>query len=248
VDNQAAKLFQLIELPIGVGNFGSDYFSAKANDGAWSLLIEVDGYNGMPDDPVVHVSLYPSKGLTAPKWDGSDKWPVTAGSESVGDGGVLVPSFTSNGAYVSNNVLVATIPTSVITLAGSGPDVISITLSAGVITGTLKSVGGVWTLRGGVIAARWSLKDVFRALSTYRDNNGQPICTGTPSYSIAKGAICNDADILVDGTQPKSAPCDALSIGLGFNADVALKGPIADAGAVTDGCPAATDPASDSCP
>src|SRR5262249_35152216 len=59
VDNQASKLFQLIALPLGKANFGSDYFSARASEGAWSLLVRVEGYSGMPDDPKVTVSLFP---------------------------------------------------------------------------------------------------------------------------------------------------------------------------------------------
>jgi hypothetical protein len=144
-------------------------------------------------------------------------------------------------------VLVATLPTSQITLAGSGPDTITIQLSAGVLTGTLVQEGAVWGIQHGVIAARWALGDVFKALSTYRDNKGAPICTGQTTYNYAKSVICSDADILVDGTQPKSAPCDALSIGLGFTADPALLGEVSDAGSITDGCADGSDPASDSC-
>jgi hypothetical protein len=248
VDNQAAKLFQLIELPLGPGLFGSDFFSSEANQGAWSLLIYVQGYNGELNDPFVTVSLFPSPGLggKAPAWNGSDKWPVTA--ESVGDGGLSNPLFNSNGGYVSGGVLVATLPTSELTLAGGSGEAISVRLSAGVLTAHIAMTNGVWSLKNGVIAARWALADVFKSLSTYRDNNGNPICTNQISYTFAKSTVCNDADILVDGTQPKSAPCDALSIGLGFTADPAVLGDIADAGAVSDGCSPATDPANDTCP
>jgi hypothetical protein len=135
------------------------------------------------------------------------------------------------------------------TIHGGGLDVISIHLTAGVLTADLVQLNGQWHLKTGVIAARWALADVFKDIASYRDNNGAPICTSqTVTYTIAKQAICQDADILVDGTQPKSAPCDALSIGLGFTADPAVLGNIVDAGALTDGCPAATDPANDSCP
>jgi hypothetical protein len=248
VDNQAAKLFELIELPLTSALFGSDYFSAKASEGVWSLLIQVVGYNGMPDDPQVQVALFPSSGLggPTPAWNGDDVWLISG--QSVGDGGVSTPLFTSNGGYVAGGVLVATLPTTEVTLAGASSETITVRLSAGVLTAQITQVGGMWALKSGIISARWALADVFKSLSSYRDNNGKPICTDSGySYSVAKSTICNDADILVDGTQPKSAPCDALSIGLGFTADPAVIGPIADAGAVTDGCPPATDPANDSC-
>jgi len=249
VDNQAAKLFQLIELPLGKGLFGSEFFSDKASEGVWSLLIRVEGYSGEMNDPAVSVSLFPSGGTGGkmPAWDGTDVWAVSA--ESVGDGGVSTPLFTSNGGYVSGGVLVATLPTTEVILAGGGTETITVRLSAGVLTAQIASVGGVWSLKNGVIAARWAAADVFKALSSYRDNNGNPICTNSGlSYTVVKTTICNDADILVDGTQPKSAPCDALSVGIGFSADPAVLGSLQDAGAVADGCSPATDPANDSCP
>jgi hypothetical protein len=247
IDNQAAKLFQLIELPVGQSVFGSSVFSLQADSGAWSILIRVDGYNGLPDDPEVDVSLFPSGGLgKKPAWDGNDTWPVV--STSVGDAGTSTPLFHSNGAYVSQGTLVATMPTSEMTIHGGGLDTITVRLTAGVLTARLVQINGLWHMQGGVIAARWALTDVFKAIGSYRDNNGAPICTSqVPTYTIAKQAICQDADILVDGTQPKSAPCDALSIGLGFTADPAVLGAVVDAGALSPGCPTGTDPSTDSC-
>jgi hypothetical protein len=247
VDNQSAKLFQFFSLA-NMGLFGSDYFSAQANGGRWSLLIKVDGYNGKPDDPMVQVSIYPSRGLSGkmPAWDGSDVWPVAP--QAVGDGGVNDPVFVSNGAYVAGGVLVATVPTTQVTLAGSGPDTITVQLKAGVITAQIVSMGTTWRLKGGILAARWATRDVFAALSSYRDNQGHPFCTDQAVFGTVKSAICDDADILVDGTQPKSAPCDAISVGLGFTADPVVLGDVSDAGTDAPGCPPATDPLTVTCP
>ncbi len=77
VDNQFAKIIQLIELPLGTASFSSSAFSAKANEGMWTLLVQIDGYNGAKDDPAVSVSLFPCPGLgVTPKWDGTDSWAV----------------------------------------------------------------------------------------------------------------------------------------------------------------------------
>lgn len=247
IDNQAARLFALIELPLGKASFGSTYFSTQADQGSWSLLIRIEGYNGKPDDPSVQVSLFPSQGLgKVPAWDGSDAWPVSRAS--VGDGGVSTPLFVSTGAYVAGGVLVATIPSNELTLAGSGPDTITVRFRAGVLTAKLAENAGQWSLTNGLIAARWALSDVFGALSSYRDNKGNPFCTDQSLWGTVKGTICNYADILVDGTQPKSARCDALSTGLGFTADPALLGPVAEAGVPTPGCSPQTDPANVTCP
>jgi hypothetical protein len=244
VDNQASKLIGLVgEFAASV--FGSSVFSAQANSGKWTLLFRVDGYNGQPNDPAVNVALYPATGIPMPNWDGFDQWPVVASSV---DGGVNAPYFVSDGAYVSNGVLVATMPTGELTIHGGGQDTITVRLSAGVITANLSQLGPSWRLQSGVFAGRWSLTEIFKSLSSYRDNNGKPLCTDQlVQYTVVKQLICQDADILVNDTMPKSAPCDALSIGIGFTADPALLGGISDAGVDSPGCPAATDPANDSC-
>jgi hypothetical protein len=245
IDNQALKLFDLIQVSTGVGVFGSAVFSTQANAGRWSLLIRLDGWNGKPNDPQVKVALFPSSGTpTMPLWMGGDTWRVSA--SSVGDAGIADPLYVSDGAYVSNGVLVGSMPTGEVTLQGGASATITVRLSAGVLTGTLTG-DGPYSLRGGIFAGRWALKDVFKAISSYRNDQGAPICTSDATYSFAKGAICVDADILVDGTQPKSAPCDAFSMAIGFEADPALLGAVTPVMIVDGGCPEASDPQYDKC-
>jgi hypothetical protein len=248
VDNGASKLVQLIQIGLGAGNFGSSYFSTKADEGHWSLLIQVTGYNGMADDPQVDVAVFPSPGLSGatPKWDGTDTWPVTASSVMNGD--ITKPVYVSMGAYVSNHVLVAALTTVPLTISGSTMQTITITLSEGVFTGTLSGVGNNWEVTDGILAARWAQEDIFGALSSYRNGMGQPFCTNVPLvYSTAKTAVCNGLDILKDGAGAKSLPCDALSMGIGFKAQSALIGSVITPPPPTPGCPPQFDPANDSC-
>jgi hypothetical protein len=247
VDNAAAKLINLVSIATGGGMFGSSYFSSTANGGSWSMLIQVSGYNGQADDPAVDVALFASVGTQGvpPKWDGTDAWPVSATSVLGGD--VTKPIITSKGAYVSNHVLVAAVPSVPITIAGAHEQ-ITITMSAGVVTGTLQSQGNGWHISDGIIAARWYEPDIFTALSSYRDNNGKPFCTDAPiTYNTAKATICNSLDILKDGSGPKSLPCDSLSMGIGFKADPAILGVVLLPPAPAPGCPAPTDPKNDHC-
>jgi hypothetical protein len=143
---------------------------------------------------------------------------------------------------------VATVPSVPIVLAGT-KQTISLTLSGAVLTGKLVESNGQWRLVQGVLAARLGLSDFFQTLSSYRDNQGNPLCTDSGFiYSTVKTSICNDADITVEGTLPLSAPCDAVSFGMGFTADPAVVGPKVPPPTPTPGCPPATDPANDSCP
>lgn len=247
VDNAAAKLINLVATATGGGAFGSSFFSAKANEGGWSLLLQISGYNGMPDDPQVEVALFASPGMggATPAWNGTDAWPVSAASVTNGD--ITQPLYKSAGAYVANNVLVAAAPAVDLTISGAN-ERITIRLTAGVITGTLESLGTGWRIADGIIAARWYEPDIFAALSSYRSNSGSPLCTDAPiAYNTAKATICNSLDILKDASLPKSLPCDSLSMGIGFKADPALLGPVTMPAAPTPGCPMATDPQFDDC-
>jgi hypothetical protein len=273
IDDQTLLLVKLIQI-MGSGTFGSVFFSDEAGGGKWTLLIEIAGYNGTANDPVVQVAVYPSPGFVpndagAPEWDGTDAWNVSSTSlvkgdggpnelsldgGSVGDGG-LVARYQSNGAYVSGGVLVASLPQSqIIFQGGLSSSVFQLTLSEGVLTGTLMQnstpQGVVWSITNGIIAARWALTDVFNDVASFRMDGVDPICTSSPFYSVAKSAVCNDADILVNANDPASTPCDALSFGLGFTADPANIGPVlepVDAG-TSGSCAPGTSPAGDTCP
>lgn len=249
VDNSMAKLMNLVSLALGAGSFGSSYFSTQANNGSWSALVRVRGYNGEPDDPEVDVALFASPGMGAgnpqPAWNGDDVWPVTASSVLQGD--LEMPVYHAKGAYVSGGVLVAAIPTAALTISG-GTESITITISGGVLTGRLQAFGGAYRIREGVLAGRWFEHDLFLSLSSYRDSNGKPLCTDSLlGYGNIKNAACKGRDILKDATGAKSLPCDSLSIGIGFEADPAVLGAVTAPPVPTPGCPTATDPANDSC-
>ncbi len=134
-----------------------------------------------------------------------------------------------------------------ITFAGD-KQTITLTLSAAVLTGELAQANGQWRLVQGVLAARLGVANLFDSLSGYRDDNGLPLCTNSGLiYMSAKTSFCNDADILLNATEPSTTTCDAVSFGMGFTADPALRGPSVPAPTPTPGCSAATDPANDSC-
>jgi hypothetical protein len=247
VDSASAQIFTLIQFAAGASVFGSAAFSKKLEKGLFSLLLRVRGYNGKADDPAVDVAIFPSPGIdgNAVVWDGSDAWQVSQASLF----GVNIdkPLYESQGAYVAHGTLVAAMP-NILAVLGSTDSSISLRLTDGVITGALAKDAGGWKLTGGVLAARWAQQDIFAALSSYRDGNNLPICTDAmPTYGLAKGAICKGLDILTDGSGAASQPCDALSIGFGFTAQQAQLGGIVPPPMPSPGCPAATDPANDSC-
>jgi hypothetical protein len=247
IDNALAGQVQLLQLALK-GAFGSTYFSAGAEQGRWSLLIQIAGYNGKMDDPHVDVALFPSSGFEGdggvPAWVGGDRWKVL--DSSLGDGGVKDPLYKSSSGYVSQGTLVAAMPTGELNFSGS-TEQIKFTFSGAFLTGQLSKANNLWAIKDGVLAGRWPIGEVFKAVSSYRDNNGNPICQTTFGYSTAKAQLCAAPDILVDGTKPKSASCDAISFGFGYSAQAAVIGSPTASGKPARFCDAGVDPAEDHC-
>jgi hypothetical protein len=243
IDNSAAGLIQLVESTSSNVNFHSTNLDTTANEGKWTLLIQVSDYNGEPDDFDVNVALYPSSGLgSTPSWDGSDMWPVEP--SSVGEGGVSDPVYTSLGAYVSGGVLVAGLPN--VGIVFSGGSTFSLSLVSGILTGKLVKGAHGWSITDGIVAGRWPTQAVFEVLSTIQ-TGGAPICTNSPLFSVAKNAICNAADIRANASDPPTLPCDAISMGFGFAADPAQIGGLGPQSTFDGGCPPGTDPSTTMC-
>ncbi len=251
IDNGALGLLEDIELVDTT--FGSVPFSQAAAEGGWSLLFQLTGYavtpdGGVPDDPVVDLNIFVAQRsvATPPSWNGTDEWIVAA--SSVVDGGVVQPRYKSAGAYVNNHVLVAAIPEMEIVMSGGTNETITFRLSAGFLTGTLDYHDGAITIHDGIVSARWAQADIFAALGSYRNATGTTFCTDNLFYPEAKAAVCSGQDILVNGADPASLPCDALSMGVGFTAFPIAQLSVVGAPTVPSaGCPAATDPTNDSC-
>ncbi|MEM6786654.1 MAG: hypothetical protein AAF715_03965 [Myxococcota bacterium] len=98
IDNAVSVLFALAQT--FSENFRSSFHSQRIENGEWSVLLRVQGYNGQPVDDQVTVSLFASSGLpedpcidkdtpeSLPKWDGSDRWPIMTVSLEPPNGGV----------------------------------------------------------------------------------------------------------------------------------------------------------------
>lgn len=70
VDNAASRLFSALSLALSGDKFGSAFYSNKAEEGFWTLLIRVTGYNGELDDPRVTVAIYGPAGLQGSSMSG----------------------------------------------------------------------------------------------------------------------------------------------------------------------------------
>jgi hypothetical protein len=245
VDNAASLIIRNLTAASSSKSFGSAYFTEKAEQGRWSLLLRVSGYNGAPDDDQVKVSVLTTPGIDVPTWSGADAWGVSMGS--LLDGASLdAPKYVDESAYVAAGALVAQLPDLLIPLE-SPKSRISIRVTGATLTGTLDNPadGLGWRVIGGVIVGRWKATDVFASLSTHLSNE-VPVCKDSFTYGPLKMAICGFIDIL-SAPGGATAECDALSFGMAFESFPAALGPVVADTPVPLSCPAEQDPASDGC-
>jgi hypothetical protein len=267
-DNAALRIFNVLSSAFGSDAFGSDFYSQQSETGGWSLLMRIRGYNGQPDDDRVRFDWYITTSFALgnpgqqPAWGGNDEWPVSSTSlYPIADAGMEAGTpldggtydlegvkYTDSNAYVSGGVLVAALPEAELVLAGS-INTISVKVSGGFVVAPIEPVPGVgdgFALRDGTLVGRWRVEEVFRSISSFRDNDGMPYCTTGLFYSAGKKQFCASADILDSPGSPTS-PCDALSLGIKFQTHPAKLGTILDPAPPTPGCDPASDPANDSC-
>lgn len=194
-DNAMSGFFNSIN--IGVPLFKQTFATDRIQQGYFTFLVDVFGWNGQPDDPNVSVTMRLSLriegkkedgGLPPPKFDGTDVWTldpnaIAGGAESVGkDCRVTADSYRCIGrvrddkAYVRDGKLVARprldgkadAPVSVVILAGLG--VINFELYDFTLSGSFarSEDGGVRGLSGEV-TGRITTENVLRTVAAIDD-------------------------------------------------------------------------------
>lgn len=242
VDNLLAQLVGKIALVAGVG---SDDASKAASEGKWSLLVVVRDYNGEVDDESVRVEMYTSSafGPQGPTWTGTDDWPIDTTSVDA----EKAPLFASDYGWVSCGLLVASIPAIPIRLNTDSARM-SLTLNGGrIVARVLPQGNGQFALEGAV-GGLWKQGQIWNDLASFRGADGAPICTTHAFFGHVKSQVCPALDATAGFASP-SAPCDAMSVGVGFvSKPIKLPTRIQEpAMPVNADCPAATLPGPDTC-
>jgi hypothetical protein len=231
-DNALAEIFPAAaatELGTTYG-VSEDKLNCGLHRGSFSLLIRISGYGGGLDDSNVRVDLYPSPGLEQPLsidcaqgnwksqlgWISVHPWRLDQAALDSGAGGAVVPSKSADpAAYVKNGYLVARLPDgAAFSLIGDSAPYsgLSLRLFKSVITARIeRDPDGAWVLRDGVFAGRLRRED---AIASVRQTG---FCD-TAEYDTVLASIDASLDLLANGANAESAPCDALSVGIGFEA------------------------------
>jgi hypothetical protein len=205
--------------------------------GATDMLLRIQDYSGTPNDEQVTLTLYYAYG-TAPRdsgtrellWDGQDPWTIARNVlVTPADGAapsIDQPLFVDRHAYVSDWVLVSRLDDAVISSGpGSAAPTLLVPVRGMVLQGTLRQVRpfGSWELDDGVVGARMSITSALRLAFYALAYPGMPFpaCSDPNAIPTTIRQTCGFADIAYEGDSPQ-APCDALSLGFGFQAKQAL--------------------------
>jgi hypothetical protein len=182
---------------------------------------------GASYDPLPSPAYMSSDLGKAPKYDGTDVFPVDPASLAVANDETM-PKVFLHDAYLTSNTWVS--DAQLVTLAfgtaspiyagifGSSFPIraarISMTLSADHKTAAFGTMSGVI-----------SVADYQNALRAVAGQLDQSLCSGATIDSILQ-QIAQAADIMQDGTQDPTKTCDGISIGLGFDATLVQLGAI----------------------
>lgn len=220
-------------LPIFLG-LSSD-FSARVNDaiamGTLSpVIVALPQLDGAADINPIAARLYQGAAMeTAPRWDGTDMWPVVpellTDPTNIESSRLALPT-----SYVAGNVWVsAPMPAPItlpIPLGDSSFLQLPITITRPIITMRLNADRTAAT--EGMIAG---ILDTAALVDAVRRSAGAfdpSLCSGATIDSLV-AQLEQASDILADGTQDPTRQCDGISIGLGFTARRIQLGPIAPA-------------------
>jgi hypothetical protein len=246
-DNAGGQLLGSLAL-VDSTQFNTSTISQRLDDGTYSILLQIQHYNGQANDTQVTAALFGSVGVEGDAgtlWNGTDVWTIDDSFVVTPDASPLIPVDFDTSAYVSGGTLVMHV-TFPISLGTSVTSSFTISLTAGVITGQVVPAGnGTYALAAGNIAGRWNVSQLLASLQTVQIGS-QPLCPGSSTYGFVKGEICKYADIMTDFTQDlKGGTCDALSLGIGFTADPAQMGDVVPSTPKASLCPG--DAAPDDC-
>jgi hypothetical protein len=217
--------------------------TAKINDGlakgANSVMFQVTNWNGAANDTAVSVAVFVSNGTVPlddagtnpiPKHDGTDTWSLDP-SSVVGTPPPIVPVNLDDLAYVTNSVLVAHVSFPF----GLGPQfgATFLKLDGAFLVAPLVSTTTGYTF-GGVVTGRWDTRNILTGMQGLHDpfNSNQFLCGSDPTYQAFKAAICQASDITnIASNDNTNAPCNALSLAVGFTTEPAKLGGLLDGGA-----------------
>ncbi len=223
VDNAFGRLLDDAHLFSDAGDPAGESFTMLAEAGEHTLVIQLVGWNGEPDDPLVKVSIVPATAFAGsgcdgglddggpPRWNGCDVWDMAEGTPYAHDPGVVGGSFDG---YVTGGMLVASDRSNAHEI-GLGT---SAKLHEAIVTAKIVEDNGRYQLRDTVIAGRipaGTLLDFMNRIET----QGGALCQRPGAPAFLKGLVCVQRDLTLSSTSDGTGKaCDAMSFAIAFDA------------------------------
>jgi hypothetical protein len=224
-------------LPIWLTTIGTT-FAQKTNDAtatgaASTTLLRIDGVTAQPDAALAPGSAFIGIPFGAsPKWDGSDIWPID--SSSVTNGDIKMPALAFASGAMTSRVWTAAPPAigANLPLLFVGDE--QVLISDVKISMTIAADGR--SAVQGTIAGVMPTNAYIAALQKAAGRISTSLCQGSAFDSIAQ-QIRQASDILRDGSNMAGVSCDAISIGIGFDATIVKLGEIVTPPVQPNPCP-----------
>ncbi len=238
-DNNLAVMFNT--LLSNIPQATTDFASQKIQQGIFTILVDLKGWNGNDDDPNVGVTIYGSQGMDTtdggsplPKFDGTDTWSLDPrsifdGPSKVGVDCRLDLSFCTplptqvsqmGNAYVSGGTLVAkfaSVPINIATNVGN----LTFDLDQPELVAKLtKDADGRFRMLGQFIG-RWPTAKALPAIASLSfpiAGKVAPLCTNPTFYTVVKAVVCAEPDLPAQADGGAGAPCGAISSAIEFSA------------------------------
>lgn len=211
-------------------------FQKAANDsvvgGGRAVIIRVQDYNGLPNDPEVRASVLVSPGLfngdvpMTPTFTATDRWSIDK-KAAYDKNGSLIPFDTKPGYVSGGNLVVGPLDVSL-----PVSNLAVITLSSALLVAKIVDLpGGGHSLGEIRVAGRWSIAEALRVAGSFEAKvDAGRICENTDATSMLLLAffqtrICEASDIRASpGDDGKGKACDAVSIAVRVQASPASLG------------------------
>ncbi|WP_394832122.1 hypothetical protein LVJ94_36955 [Pendulispora rubella] len=216
--------------PHGVDNKGGPLIGAlfendealqeSLSHGVQGIVVRLDRYNGQANDADVIASIYNVVGVNektdqtgTAKFDGTDSFIVD--SDSVISDGEMRSKYFDAQAYVTDNVLVASIPIFRLRMMippsdNSKFEEVIEELRGVQLVGKVESEGeNGLRIRNAVLTGRVPLQTMFLKAGP------ASVCNpDAGSFTAIKGTVCGSLDMTADPQADAAAGCDALSFAL----------------------------------
>jgi hypothetical protein len=195
----------ILPILLGLSSTISSEIDADITNGEFSILFTLDELgSGTGYNPIASSMAQAGNLGHAAKFDGTDAWPVVSGTTS------QVPSsYLVNDTWVSAPLASLNIP-----LHFSG---VLFVLPLQHVVVTMQLDAAHKSVTNGTISGLMQTAAFQNEIVQVAGSIDPSLCSGATINAIIQ-QIGQASDILQDGTQDPTKSCDAISVGLGFNA------------------------------